>query len=111
VKVKVKVSEMNTSAAIIFGPPPALSPKPDGDKAGWGMNGFALFTFAISFPAERPACGLEARGLRAKSIGRLNFGFRIADFGFWRFPFQSAFCNQQSAIAEARPSLEAICAS
>jgi hypothetical protein len=62
---------------------------------------------AILFPGQRQACGPEARALRAKSIGRLSFGFRIADFGFRGFLFQSAFRNQQSAIAEARPAQEA----
>jgi hypothetical protein len=32
-----------------------------------------------------------------------HFGFRISDFGFWVFLFQSAFRNLQSAIPMARP--------
>jgi hypothetical protein len=40
----------------------------------------------------------------AKSIGQLDFGLRIADFGFWGFGFQSAFRNLHSAIKEARPA-------
>jgi hypothetical protein len=40
------------------------------------------FTLAILFAAQKQACGPGARVWRAKSIGRLNCGFRIADFGF-----------------------------
>jgi hypothetical protein len=57
------------------------------------------------------ARGLEARAWRAERIGRLNFGFRNADFGFWGFLFQSVFRNQQSKIAEARPDQEMMAAS
>jgi hypothetical protein len=67
------------------------------------------FTFAILSSGQGQICGPEARAWRAKSIGRLNFGFRISDFGV--FIFQSAFRNLQSAIAEARPSQEMMPAS
>jgi hypothetical protein len=53
-----------------------------------------------------PECvgrGPGARAFRTESIGRLNFGFRILDFGFIGFPVsigipQSAFRNRHSAI-------------
>jgi hypothetical protein len=46
-------------------------------------------TFAILFPAKKPAGGPETRALRAESIGPLNFGFRI---------YLTFFFNPHSAI-------------
>jgi hypothetical protein len=48
------------------------------------------------------------KGVARKKHRPANFGFRIADFGFWVFLFQSAFRNQQFAISEARPVQEMI---
>jgi hypothetical protein len=51
----------------------------------------------LTFP-ECLSCGPGARASHAESIGPLNFGFRIADFGFFGFSFsiripQSTFRN------------------
>jgi hypothetical protein len=63
---------------------------------------FPAFTFFLF--CEKESLWPGSKGIARKEHRPAHFGFRIADFGFWGFLFQSAFRNQQFAISEARPT-------